>query len=115
MTSRDDRIRALLAAMPAESPLRLRSSAFAAKFLGSSPSTIYRHVAAGELVAIKGPGKDRGKLGSAGRLKFRLLDLVAYQVDRELSIGPAPAPEASSTSSARVASLAARRAGGARA
>lgn len=112
--TRDDRIRALLAAMPAESPLRLRSSAFAAEFLGESPSTVYRHVAAGDLVAIKGPGVERrGGKGSAGRLKFRLLDLVAYQVDRELSTGPAPAPEATSTSASRIASMAARRAGGA--
>lgn len=112
--TRDDRIRALLASTPGENALRLRSSAYAAEFLGESRTSIYRHVAAGELVAVKVPGKDRGKLGSAGRLKFRLLDLVAYQVDRELSIGPAGVPEASSTSSSRVTAMAGRRAGGAR-
>lgn len=113
--TRDDRIRALLAAIPGENALRLRSSAYAAEFLGQSRTTVYRNVAAGELVAVKGSGvARRGGKGSAGRLKFRLLDLVAYQVDRELSIGPAGAPEAASTSSSRIASMAGRRAGGTR-
>lgn len=114
MRTREERIRELLAAMPAENPLRLHDAKFAAEFLGEARVSIYRHVAAGHLGAVKGPGVDRrGGKGSAGRLKFRLLDLVGFQVDRELSTGPAPAPEAASTSASRIASMAARRAGGA--
>lgn len=114
MTTREDRIRELVA-LAGENPLRLRDARFAAEFLGESRTSVYRHVAAGVLAAVKGPGVERrGGKGSAGRLKFRLLDLIAYQVDRELVAGPAPAPEPASTTSARVASLAARRAGGAR-
>jgi len=113
--NRDARIRELLAAMPGENPLRLHDACFAAEFLGLSRVSLYRYVKDGGLVATKGRGVDRrGGKGSAGRLKFRLLDLIAFTVDRELSTGPAPAPEAASTSSARVESMAARRAGGAR-
>lgn len=115
MRDRADRIRELIA-LAGENALRLRDAKFAAEFLGESRTTVYRHVAAGQLAAVKGPGvARRGGKGSAGRLKFRLLDLVAFQVDRELVPGPGPAPEPASTSAARVASLAARRTGGAKA
>ena len=109
--TRDDRIRELLAACPGENAIRLRDVRFASEFLGGSRATVYRLVAAGQLVAVKGPGvARRGGRGSAGRLKFRLLDLVAFQVDRELVAGPAPAPEPISTSVIRVAALASKRA-----
>lgn len=82
--TRDERLHALLAGVPLAERLRLLPAAEAATLLGVSVPTIYRYASEGRLAHVKSEGRERrGGRGRAGALRFRLLDLVAYQVANE--------------------------------
>ena len=80
----DARIETLLTGVPPIERLMLRDVRFVASFFGLSPASIYRHVSDGSLPHVKLPGKDRRTHGRAGAVRFRLVDLVRFAVEREV-------------------------------
>jgi excisionase family DNA binding protein len=81
-----DRVEVLLAGVQAEDRIRLRPVQWAADFLGLSVPTIYRLVAAEGIPHVKvAAGARRGGRGQAGRVLFRLADLVAWSQEREVA------------------------------
>lgn len=81
-----DRLEVLLAGVSAEDRIRLRPVQWAAEFLCLSVSTVYRFVAAESIPHVKlAAGSRRGGRGQAGRVLFRLADLVAWSQEREVA------------------------------
>ena len=56
----------------------------AAIFLGVSAKTVYRLLAEGKLGHVKGDGTVRTRVGRAGSVRVRLVDLVRFQLEREV-------------------------------
>lgn len=86
-----DRLDALLTGIAAEDRIRLRPVQWAAAFLGLSVPTVYRLVAAEGIPHVKvAAGERKGGHGQAGRVLFRLADLVAWSQEREVAAPVAP-------------------------
>jgi len=81
-----DRLEALLTGITAEDRIRLRPVQWAADFLGLSVPTVYRLVASEGIPHVKvAAGERRRGRGQAGRVLFRLADLVAWSQEREVA------------------------------
>jgi hypothetical protein len=91
-----DRFAAVLEGYGAEELDRLRSVKWATEFLGLGVSTLYRYAEEGSITHVKLPGKERksGK-GKAGRVMFRLRDLLEWTQEREVAQLVAELPRSS--------------------
>ena len=91
--SRSDRLAVLLRGFEPEEQIRLRPASWAAEFLGLSVPTVYRLVAEGKIPHMKLAGAERKSgRGKAGRVMFRLVDLIEWSSEREVAVIVAEAP-----------------------
>lgn len=104
--TRAEKVEALLEGFAAEDRIRGRDARFAADFLGLSLPRVYALTSTGNLPCIKFDGTDRGRRGRAGSVRFRLVDLVRYMVDRELGGCVAPMPVSARRAGAEIRALA---------
>ena len=68
--------------------LKLLTSDAVAELLGVSSSTVSRLVADRRLPHIKMEGRDRGKRGRAGAVRFRMADVLRFVAEREIAARP---------------------------
>lgn len=80
-----ERVSELLAGEPIENVLRLREVEEAGKILGVSTATVYRYIAGGTLSHVKVEGTRRRGRGCAGLVRLRLLDMVTFMVENEVT------------------------------
>jgi excisionase family DNA binding protein len=85
----DERVAELLANVPVEDQLRGRLVEEAGKFLGVSVVTVYRYIAEGKLGHVKLEGSARKGRGKAGLVRVRLLDVVRFMAENEVTPGAA--------------------------
>jgi excisionase family DNA binding protein len=82
-----ERVAELLTGVPVEDVLRGREVAEAGKLLGISTATTYRYIGEGKLGHVKLEGSARKGHGRAGAVRVRLIDLVKFQVENEVTSG----------------------------
>ncbi len=104
--TRAEKVEALLEGFSAEDRIRGRDPKWTAAFLGLSVQRVYTLTSAGVLPCVKFDGTDRGKRGRAGSVRFRLVELVGFMVDRELGGSVAPMPVSSKRAGRELRALA---------
>lgn len=89
----DERVALLLDGFSPDERIRLRPPMWASEFLSLSVPSVYRLVAAGVLPHVKLPGAVRSNgRGRAGSIRFRLVDLARFVVEREVAVAVTAEP-----------------------